>query len=95
MIARQRSIQLAGFSAIDRRTVAARETLAFRRELIPAQGGTYPLPEVVELHGGRIRAPSRPPLPGAARRHLVQILLQILDLRAAFFDGDPHEVPDR
>jgi hypothetical protein len=32
-------VKLAGFSAIDRRTAAARETLAFRRELIAAQGG--------------------------------------------------------
>ena len=32
-------VKLAGFNAIDRRTAAARETLAFRRELIAAQGG--------------------------------------------------------
>ena len=32
-------IRLRGFNAIDRRTAAARETLAFRRELITAQGG--------------------------------------------------------
>jgi hypothetical protein len=32
-------VRLAGFSAIDRRTAAARETLAFRRDLIAAQGG--------------------------------------------------------
>jgi len=32
-------VKLAGFGTIDRRTAAARETLAFRRELIAAQGG--------------------------------------------------------
>jgi len=32
-------IKLRGFSAIDRRTVAARETLAFKHELIAALGG--------------------------------------------------------
>jgi hypothetical protein len=32
-------IRLRGFNAIDRRTAAARETLAFRSELIAAQGG--------------------------------------------------------
>jgi hypothetical protein len=32
-------IKLAGFSAIDRRTAAARETLAFKRELVAALGG--------------------------------------------------------
>src|SRR5262245_4685178 len=32
-------VQLAGFGAIDRRTVAARETLAFKHELIAALGG--------------------------------------------------------
>src|SRR5438132_5597159 len=39
--------------------------------------------------------PSRPALPGDARRHLVQILLQVLDLRATLLDGDPHEIADR
>ena len=32
-------IKLAGFSAIDRRTAAARATLAFKHELIAALGG--------------------------------------------------------
>jgi hypothetical protein len=32
-------VKLAGFGAIDRRTAAARETLAFKRELIVALGG--------------------------------------------------------
>jgi hypothetical protein len=32
-------LKLKGFGAIDRRTAAARATLAFRRELIAAQGG--------------------------------------------------------
>jgi hypothetical protein len=32
-------VKLAGFSAIDRRTAAARETLAFRAELMAALGG--------------------------------------------------------
>src|SRR5262249_43571421 len=32
-------VKLAGFGAIDRRTVAARETLAFKHELIAALGG--------------------------------------------------------
>jgi hypothetical protein len=32
-------VKLAGFSAIDRRTAAARETLAFKRELASALGG--------------------------------------------------------
>src|SRR5438132_11578613 len=39
--------------------------------------------------------PSRPALPGDARRHLVQILLQVLDLRTTLLDGDPHEIADR
>jgi len=32
-------VKLAGFSAIDRRTAAARATLAFKHELIAALGG--------------------------------------------------------
>src|SRR5438128_2050195 len=36
-------IKLKGFGAIDRRTAAARETLAFRRELIAALGGEQQL----------------------------------------------------
>src|SRR5262249_4819497 len=37
-------VKLAGFSAIDRRTVAARDTLAFKRELTAALGGEADLP---------------------------------------------------
>jgi hypothetical protein len=36
-------VKLRGFTAIDRQTAPARETLAFRRELIPALGGEQQL----------------------------------------------------
>src|SRR3989449_10751295 len=39
--------------------------------------------------------PSHPALSGDARRHLVQVFLQVLDLRPTLLDGDPHEIADR
>jgi hypothetical protein len=47
--------------------------------------------------GGAHRAarPSLPALAGDARRHLVEILLQVLYLRPPVLDGDPHEIADR
>jgi uncharacterized protein YbjT (DUF2867 family) len=44
---------------------------------------------------GEPRDPSRRALPGDVRRHLVEILLQVLDLRTTLLDGDPHEIADR
>jgi hypothetical protein len=88
-------------------TAATASTGAFQATLMTAQELGQPVMDrlaFIAIIGGSIvvaplvrrpRAAARQALPGDARRHLVQILLQVLDLRATLLDGDPHEIADR
>ena len=67
-----------------------RERRARLEEIVAGAERTFPIRRPTSN-----RRPSRRALPGDVRRHLVEILLQVLDLRTTLLDGDPHEIADR